>query len=251
MKTYSVGLVGESNYLSEIRLSSVRERVSLEPEPDNPHDPRAIVARNAHGEVIGYLPRDGWLTGVILDEDKSVTAQIASIEGTGNKLGVVLLVAIGGEMPMPDFDNPPLWSQRRRQPARSSSNPVGCGMIALIIIGVLFLFSRGTADSPPPRTGAVALPTIAPALSPYQLKECRKSMRAFQRGLIRSIRRGLIVVDELSWAGLSWDNKKVIMICALSSESNGDINGIILVKGYRSGRRLAGGSPGRGTLSPD
>jgi hypothetical protein len=97
-KTYSVGLVGESNYQDAIGLLDVGERVWLSPEPDNPHDPRAIVARDANGAPIGYVPRDSWLTGALIDEGKGSRAIVESIEGgdAGRpNRGVVLSVELG------------------------------------------------------------------------------------------------------------------------------------------------------------
>ena len=99
MAQYPVGLVGERNYQSAIRSSAVGERVQFRHEPENPHDPRAVVALNRSGAVLGYLPRGGWLTSLIIDQGKAPTACIKAINGggRGDMLGVVLAVGTANE----------------------------------------------------------------------------------------------------------------------------------------------------------
>lgn len=98
-RTYSVGLVGESHYQTAIRRCGPGDPVSLVHEPTNRFDNRAIAAK-VMGQVIGYLPRDGWATAVLLDERKNIDGRIASIEQSGGgMLGVVVTVSIGAIMP--------------------------------------------------------------------------------------------------------------------------------------------------------
>ena len=108
--TYSVGLVGESRYQPAVRASREGERVRLYREPDNPHDPDAIVAVNARGQIIGYIPADSWLQRVIHEEQKGVTASVAMVTGgTADKpsRGVVLEVELeGASVPARAFRKP-------------------------------------------------------------------------------------------------------------------------------------------------
>lgn len=91
---YHVGLRGESNYQPAIHKTLPGEPISLKPEPSNPHDPRAIQALNRRGDLIGYLPRDGWLTEMILDQGHEPVCTIASISRAsyGLPYGVVIAV---------------------------------------------------------------------------------------------------------------------------------------------------------------
>ena len=99
MGRYPVPLVGEKHYQPAIKASNVGDVVHFEPEPNNPHDPKAVLVTNGTGNVLGYLPRDGWLTRLIVDEGGMPLAQIKSINGhgRGKLLGVVLEVATAGE----------------------------------------------------------------------------------------------------------------------------------------------------------
>lgn len=97
-KSYSVEVVGESNYQGVIEGLREGEHVSLVPEPDNPHDPRAISVRDGDGAVFGYIARDHWLTRAIHDEGKVADATVKSINGgtpDAPSLGVVLTVTLG------------------------------------------------------------------------------------------------------------------------------------------------------------
>lgn len=78
-KVYRVGIVGESRRQSAIRRAKAGEAVRLVHEEGNPHDARAIQVLSRRGEQLGYLPRDGWLTEVLLDQRQAVRATIASI----------------------------------------------------------------------------------------------------------------------------------------------------------------------------
>lgn len=114
--------------------------------------------------------------------------------------------------------------------------------MALIIGGALSYCGRSQNSQPP--SASVSRVTEA------QLAACKAAApRAERLGLIRERRENWIIVDERVWRELSWDQKKEQMICALVIATDGDLSGIVMVKGYRSGRVLAGGSPGSGTLS--
>lgn len=127
---------------------------------------------------------------------------------------------------------------------------IGCGTAALIFVGVAIVWS---ANKNGPRNAQRGIGGTLPSsrISGATLEHCRTADREVAKvGLIRSRRTGVIVVDERQWPALSWEQKKAAMVCALAVETNGDIGGVIRAVGYRSGRELAGGSPGAGTLKP-
>jgi len=95
-RAYTVGLVGERNYQAAIAAVGEGEAVVLLHEPDNPYDARAIAAV-CHGDTIGYLPREGWLTDALLEEEKGAKATIRRLtRGAKGLTGVTLEVTLGG-----------------------------------------------------------------------------------------------------------------------------------------------------------
>jgi hypothetical protein len=95
-RLYSAGLVGEQHYQAAVRRCRPGDSAALVPEPSNRHDGRAIMAKNARGELIGYLPRESWLHRVILDERQEMSASIRVVEDRGEGfLQVVLYVVVG------------------------------------------------------------------------------------------------------------------------------------------------------------
>lgn len=98
-KRYSVGIVGESQYQRPIRQLRAGDPLNLHHEFENPYDPNAIAVLTDDGSKIGYIPRDSWLTGVIVDEGRAVAARVKTIEGGDRRrpsLGVVIEVEIVG-----------------------------------------------------------------------------------------------------------------------------------------------------------
>jgi len=92
-RSYTVGLVGESKFQSNIKFAQVGDEVSLRLEPDNPHDPSAIAAENGKGQTIGYLPRDSFMHELIIDKHQTVGVHIVSIgEAENGLLGVQITV---------------------------------------------------------------------------------------------------------------------------------------------------------------
>jgi hypothetical protein len=62
-------------------------------EPDNPHDARAIVVKNADGSKIGYIPKaDNTIFSRLMDAGKLLFARIASKEMSGNWLNIEIKV---------------------------------------------------------------------------------------------------------------------------------------------------------------
>ena len=96
-KKYPVAIVGERNYQQAIAGVGEGEEAVLLHEPDNPYDDRAIAVV-CHGDTIGYIPRDSWLTEVLLDETKPCRARIARLNrGAKGVTGVTLEVELAGE----------------------------------------------------------------------------------------------------------------------------------------------------------
>ncbi len=96
-RPYSIGLVGERNYQAQIAAVGEGEAVVLLHEPDNPYDERAIAA-TCHGDTIGYVPRDSWLTAALLDEEKGYSATIKRLQhGSEAITGVTLEVRLDGK----------------------------------------------------------------------------------------------------------------------------------------------------------
>lgn len=92
---YSAGLVGEQHYQAAVRRCRAGEPVVLQPEPENPHDSRAIAARSSSGGRLGYLPRESWIHRVMLDEGRIVSARIKALDQRNGFQQVVLDVAVG------------------------------------------------------------------------------------------------------------------------------------------------------------
>ncbi|MEO0033837.1 MAG: hypothetical protein RIS94_3595, partial [Pseudomonadota bacterium] len=95
MGTYTLPLVGESQYQDAIRCASPGDGVRLAHESGNAHDSRAIRVDDITGRPIGYVPRDSWFTSAMFDQGVDVAAEIKAIEGGDGArpmLGVVLTV---------------------------------------------------------------------------------------------------------------------------------------------------------------
>jgi hypothetical protein len=101
LRSYSVGIVGESNYQAAIRRSRPFEPVLLFHELGNPFDPDAIVIRTSRGETIGYIARESWVQRVVHEDGEGCEAHIQSIaHGGGGTLGVVLELSVtAGPLP--------------------------------------------------------------------------------------------------------------------------------------------------------
>lgn len=162
-KKYSVGLVGEASYQAAIADLKPGEHIDLVPEPSNPHDPRAIAARDGEGRPIGYLPRDHWLTEALLDQAKSCTTIVERIEGGDDgrpSLGVVLQVELASTLksakdPIPahtrvmlkDVRPKPIDEDRAVSSNKKIGKGCGCALIGLIgLFIVVGVFGEGTKD---------------------------------------------------------------------------------------------------------
>jgi len=71
----------------------VDDKLDFFREPDNPHDVRAIVIRNADGVKIGYIPKaDNVIFSRLMDAGKLLFARIASKEMAGKWLKIEIKV---------------------------------------------------------------------------------------------------------------------------------------------------------------
>jgi len=94
---YHVGLVGEANYQSSIRLCSTGQQVHIVQEVGNPYDEHALAVVTEDGSTIGYIARDSWLQRTVHEEGKGCEATIKGIQTGGKGMaGVVLDISLNG-----------------------------------------------------------------------------------------------------------------------------------------------------------
>lgn len=133
MGRYTVHLVGDSNFQAAIREIRAGTPVKLTPEPENPHDSRAIKAVVSGTDTIGYVERDSWLTRAMLDENTKVASRVHEIiggEAGKASLGIVLEVLTASDAEVA------LSETRVVQSAPSASTKRGCGFYGLAAIGI-------------------------------------------------------------------------------------------------------------------
>ena len=191
MGRYSVELVGESHFQSGVARCSPGDPVRLVPEPGNRFDPRAVMVQDVTGAVIGYLPRDGWLTRVLLDDGTPVRASVLVIVGGAPdkpSRGVVLEVRTGADVggartrqevpvasavaaPVVDPLYPPasefgaalgaLFGRKEKRPPNSFESCMGCGwtVLALAVLFAVLGQCMGPGEEPLPlETGTIQAP---------------------------------------------------------------------------------------------
>lgn len=162
MGRYTVHLVGESNFQAAIRGIRAGTPVKLTPEPENPHDSRAIKAVVAGSDTIGYVERDSWLTRAMLDEGTKVASRVHEIiGGEVNKpsLGVVLEVLTAAEAEAALSDAGAMSPATTAAPTEKAKR--GCVFYGLVVFGILIGISvLGVVVSPPKPN-----PQLAPAAS--------------------------------------------------------------------------------------
>lgn len=162
MGEYTVHLVGESKYQDAIGFIWEGQTIELVPEPTNRFDKRAIKAVSRLGATVGYIERDSWVTGLILDQRADVFARVKHITGggPGQQKGVVLN----------------LWTAANAEAARAQPDPrprAGCiGMAAMIVMaGLAAVMVPGKARADQSFAGARAR-NAAYCLSINQGKAC-------------------------------------------------------------------------------
>lgn len=96
--SYSVALVGTTQYQPAIRMLRRGNSVRICHELGNPFDKLALVAISTGGKRIGYIARDNWLQNLFHEEGKSCNAFLSNIHDVGDgTLAVVLSVHIAPE----------------------------------------------------------------------------------------------------------------------------------------------------------
>ncbi|MGX7926488.1 HIRAN domain-containing protein [Tsuneonella sp. HG094] len=262
-KSYSVGIVGESNYQAAIRNLREGERVFLQPEPDNPHDPRAIAVRDGEGQTIGYIPRDSWLTGAIIDEGKGSRALVERIDGGDRgrpSLGVVLAVELGEKgAPVVAAAKPasavaPAQGERNRHSVRNGL--IGIGGLVLVLAmctpddakdgGGADALPSGAASSalgaPVPESSAGARGAEAAAAIAKEKAGCEKALAGLtDTGLIREREGDTVVVEDANWAGLPYRDKVNVLravVCVRTGKFEPVGSDKASAYAYRSGDRL-------------
>jgi hypothetical protein len=129
MGRYTVHLVGESNYQAAIANLSAGDPVTIQHEPDNPHDSRALRCTDLTGATIGYIERDSWLATAMIDRKTAIRAQVETIIGgkPGKpSRGVLLTVLTAADAKAPGT----------RPPAPKPQSE-GCLKVAAIVMAVL------------------------------------------------------------------------------------------------------------------
>jgi hypothetical protein len=126
-RTYSIGLVGESNYQSSIQTCLAGQHVRVFHEIGNPYDPLALVVVTALGDTIGYIPRENWLRRAIHEEAKGCDAHIRSIQGDVGRVGVVIQVSLNprGVETRPYAAPVPLPAPAEASPVQQVGFPTG------------------------------------------------------------------------------------------------------------------------------
>jgi hypothetical protein len=174
MGRYTIELAGEANYQAAITSLSPGDPVTITHEPDNPHDPRALRCADLTGATIGYIPRDSWLTGAMLDQKTAVRAQIHAVVGGERgkpSRGVVLAVLTAADaragQPAP----------QKRAPAQKqpSWKPLKIALIAAAVVVGLIL----TGTLPEPESASRTASSSPPAPDPDAIAEQEKRKAGF------------------------------------------------------------------------
>ena len=93
-----VAVVGESHYQEALRrmaASALTARVTVEGEPGNPHDKKAVRIANDAGETLGYLAKGQYTQLKQMARAKTLTCLAELRGGTPEKPGVGLVLDLG------------------------------------------------------------------------------------------------------------------------------------------------------------
>lgn len=206
MGRYTVHLVGEANYQAAIAKLSPGDPVTIQPEPDNPHDPRALRCADVTGATIGYIERDSWLTRAMIDQKTPVAASIEQIIG-GVKdkpsRGVVLTVLTGADARPVTSSN----TAKRGSASQPDADPApkkkmgwlkiaGIGLVALFGIDLLIGTVNPSSEKPAavaPKPSPTAKPTPDQAAIEAAEKRkagfhCLSSWDGSHRDLVRALK---------------------------------------------------------------
>lgn len=95
VKAYPVRLAGTRSYQRAIARAAAGDVAELLRENGNPHDADALVVVDGDGQTLGYVPRDSWLRGALLDEGRGGRATIETIsDGADGVAGVTIAVML-------------------------------------------------------------------------------------------------------------------------------------------------------------
>lgn len=251
MGRYTAHLVGESHYQPAVRRLREGDPVTLVAEPDNPHDPRAVRVVAPDGETIGYVERDSWLTGVVLDQKvtRSVTVrELIGGERERPSLGVVLDVrtALEAEDPAPTAQaSSPAASASATFEGKSPKQVVAIAVV--VIIALLALPSMCSSDeAEAPNSAPIAASSAeqeedAVALAAEKAK-CAELIGGLEAtGLIRKREASRITVEDANWAQVPYEQKVSVLIgayCAETGRQRPEGDERMSAYAYRSGDRL-------------
>lgn len=100
-KAYPVRLAGARSYQAAIGRAAEGDPVLILREYDNPHDPDALAVEDANAATLGYIPRDSWLRGALIDEGKGARARIETLSGGEDGItGVTIAVTLTADGPI-------------------------------------------------------------------------------------------------------------------------------------------------------
>jgi hypothetical protein len=124
----------------------------------------------------------------------------------------------------------------------STNEKIRIGVIVGIPVALVALVLVSSIVAP--RGAEVDLP-----LTPERVADCLRQLDAFaEAGVIKERRPGRLVVEEVLWQGLPWDVK--LGTAGFAACAEGRERGYVEIYGYRSGARLAHGTPGL-SFAPD
>lgn len=124
--------------------------------------------------------------------------------------------------------------------------------IAALLIGLFLLFQVGSfvANYESFKSKSFSAEQMA-----SRKEACENTLKvASEVGIIRRHQDALSIdVDDSLWARADWQTNAVTLTCLAVIDANGGDPGdrIVMAHGARSGKLVAGGAPGRGTLSPE
>jgi len=205
--TKAVG-VTQGNRQEIVRRCRPGEWLALAPEPDNPHDPNAVLIRSGQGSTIGYLPRET-AASVVANAAKGVRHSAFAAEVTGGDRGKnyglnILIVESRGFVSTSQIQEyadeilvgDTLAVSRRpstalhHRPKRGKG--LGCvGWSIVIILGLIVIKYISTftlrPESPPPTSRPVPArvrptPIVAPPEAPPPLPVRRATDRRYRPG---------------------------------------------------------------------
>lgn len=189
MGRYTVHLVGEANYQAAIANLSTGDPVTIQPEPDNPHDPRALRCADMTGATIGHIERDSWLTRAMIDQKTPVAASIEQIIG-GVKdkpsRGVVLTVLTGADAkpggpatsPAPKGETVPDADPAPKKKA-GCLKIAGIGLAGLFGISLVSAIVNPPADKPEAPAGSTPTPSPSPTPDQADIEAAEKRKAGF------------------------------------------------------------------------